>query len=93
MIILVCDDHIPEPCKSGYYKHCQKPIYDEKGGGICDIPWDKVNPFDSYEDDSCEDEQDIKGLLFKDTCRRACDYCRENSKHMKYTTKSYFKQL
>ena len=75
----MCDDHIPEPCKSGHYKHCQMPIYNEKSGGICDMPWDRVNP----PGDNCEDNQDIKGLLFKDTCRRACNYCRENSKYKK----------
>ena len=80
----MCDDHIPEDCKSGRYKHCQMPIYNEKRGGTCEMPWDWDNP---VEDDKCEDKGDIKGLLFKDTCRRACDYCRENSKNQKYTFK------
>lgn len=77
----MCDDHIPEPCKSGKYKHCQMPIYNEKRGDICEMPWEF--PLNPSEDDNCEDKRDIKGLLFKDTCRRACDYCRENSKYNK----------
>ena len=79
---LVCDDEIPEDCKSGQFKDCQKTIYTiGPTNRICDVPWDFKDPNEGY---LCQDRRAVEGLQFKDTCRSACDFCRPNSKYMKY---------